>query len=176
MATSQNGWEAISSSSSPLLHKWILPGANRHLLLRRGSGGFLLAHYAYWYHDEIERLDLGIWDEWAWAYRDVRGSSTLSNHASGTAIDLNATRHPLGVAAHATFTTLQLAKMRKVVHDKYKDTIRLGAFYNGRPDGMHAELDKSLAECERVARVLVRSKRGIAVLAANPGQKKVILS
>ena len=175
MSNSQNGYEVIRSSGNSLLHLWKFPGIDRHLLLRRGSAGFILVHYAFTHHEEIERLDLGIWDEWGWAYRPIRGATTFSNHASGTAEDLNATKHPLGVPALATYTPAQLAKMRKVLA-KYDECIRAGAFYQNRPDGMHFEVDRPLADVEKVAKRLSRSKRGKAILAVNPGQKAVIFS
>jgi peptidoglycan hydrolase-like protein with peptidoglycan-binding domain len=49
---------------------------------------------------------------WCWghAYREISGSTTLSNHASGIAIDINAPRHPLG--ASGTFSSTQVSRTR----------------------------------------------------------------
>lgn len=176
MTNSQNGWPGIPHSDSPLLHKWLVPGTHRYFLLRNGSAGFLLSHYSLWFHEEIERLDLGQWDDWGWAYRDIRGDDVLSNHASGTAVDLNATRHPLGVPAHDTFTQVQITKISKRLAKTYKNALRSGIFYQNRPDGMHVELDVLLPAAEKLARKLIDSPRGVRILSANPGQKKVILS
>lgn len=175
MATSQNGWPGLPSDS-PLLHKWILPGTNRHFLLRNGSAGFLLCHFSLWFHDKIERLDLGIWDDWGYAYREIRDDTVLSNHASGTAVDLNATRHPLGVPTLDTFTQGQVNLIHRKLRRQYKWVLRWGGDYQNRPDAMHVEINRPLADAERVARKLVDSRRGEKILAANPGQKKVIFS
>src|SRR4051812_28143633 len=96
---SQNGYPVIETNrttgSLPRLRKWIIPGTDRHVFLRDGSVGFVLVHLALWFHNTIERLDRGVWDEWGWAVRPVRGQTTgYSNHAAGAAEDLNATLHP----------------------------------------------------------------------------------
>lgn len=178
ISTSQNGFAALSSSS-PLLHTWIVPGTDTKLRLRGGSAGFLLIHNAMFFDDRVEDIDdnyrNGELDDWGYAYRPVRGyTTTLSNHSSGTACDLNATDHPLGVSG--TFTAAQIATVRKRLK-MYDGCIRWGGDYqNGRPDSMHFEIDKPMADCERVARRLINTPRGRRILAANPGQKKVILS
>lgn len=177
MSTSQNGFPAVSSSSS-LLHTWTVPGGQTRLRLRQGSAGFLLVHCALWFDREVEDIDDnyrdGELDDWAFAYRPVRGySSTLSNHSSGTAIDLNATEHPLGV--EGTFT----ADEERAIHRRlefYAGTIRWGGDYRGRRDEMHFEIDQPLAACERVARRLLDSPRGKRILKANPVQREVVLS
>jgi hypothetical protein len=49
------------------------------------------------FHKLIEPIDEGALDDWGYCFRMVRGTTDkLSNHSSGTAIDLNATQHPLG--------------------------------------------------------------------------------
>ena len=174
MATSQNGWPALASNSSKL-HTWQVPGTNRYFRLRNGSAGFLLCHFILWYHERVHKLNEAgaVWDEWAWAYRPVRGSTTgLSNHSSGTAVDLNATRYPLG-------TTLMLAWRKTRIRLRlrlYRSCIRWGGDYEGRKDEMHFEINKPLPTCEVVAKSLMRTKRGKRILDANPGQKRVILS
>lgn len=135
MARSQNGWPVISRRT----RTFEIGDTGRTLSLRPGNAGWILADFAQWYHENIERVDLGVWDEWAWANRDIRGSSTISNHASGTAIDLNATRHPLGV--RGTYSPLQRTRMRNVLSRRYLGAIRAGEFYYGRVDGMHFEID-----------------------------------
>lgn len=178
MPTSQNGWPALASSS-PYLHTWTVPDtAKTRLRLRNGSAGFLLVHLAAWFDAKLEDLDHnynnGALDDWAYAYRAVRGYETnLSNHASGTAIDLNATEHPLG--ASGTFSTNEVALIRRRLR-MYDGCIRWGGDYSGRKDEMHFEINAPLRDVERVARKLMTTQRGKAVLAANPGQGKVILS
>ena len=109
MSTSQNGYQVLLANNPtgplPRLRRWQIGGTGRAVTLRDGSAGFLLAHVAHWFHANIEAIDTGILDDWGWAVRPVRGQTTgYSNHASGTAIDVNATRHPRGVATLRTFT------------------------------------------------------------------------
>lgn len=174
MATSQNGWPALDRDSNKL-HLWKVPGTDRHFLLREGSAGFLLAHFILWYHEKVHRLnEKGTpWDEWAWAWRPVRGQvSGLSNHASGTAVDLNATNYPLG-------TTLMKAWRKVKIRARmlwFRGTLRWGGQYEGRKDQMHFEIDKPIWVCERLARRLMDTPRGRRILKENPDQRKVILS
>lgn len=171
MPNSQNGWEVLSPTSSKL-HTWRLPGGTL-LRLRNGSAGFLLCHLALWFDHKIEDLQEPVLDDWGYAYRPIRGYTSWSNHASGTAMDLNATDHPLGV--RGTFTAAE----KSGIHQRlklYAGAIRWGEDYTGRVDGMHYEINASLATCERTARRLLDTPRGRRILTANPGQKAVILS
>lgn len=174
MPTSQNGWPALEADS-PFLVTWTIPTkkGDVRIRLRTGSAGFLICHYLLWYADVIEPLIGKVLDDWGWAWRAIRGQTTgLSNHASGTAADANATKHPLGTR---TLTKAQKAKMWLRLKI-YRGCLRSGAFYSGRVDEMHVEIDKPLRRCERVARRLMRTPRGKRILKANPGQQKVILS
>lgn len=182
MSTSTNGWLVLSSGRTtgplPRLRKWIIPGTGRHLYARDGAAGFVLAHVALWYHERVERLDLGVWDEWGWAYRPVRGSTAWSCHASGTAIDLNATRHPMGVPTASTFTAGQQRRIKWRMRVAYRGLVTWGGVWTGRPDSMHYQLSdgSTLAQLERLARLLTKTPRGKRVLAANPGALAIINS
>jgi hypothetical protein len=176
MATSQNGYPALSSAS-PTLHRWKVPRTQRQFTLRNGSAGFLLCHFILWFHDNVEKLNKEgeVWDEWGYAYRPVRGSETnLSNHSSGTAVDLNATKHVLGKVN--TFGPVRRAWIRTYLYFFYRRTIRWGGDYAGRKDEMHFEINKPLTTCEKWARRLMNTPRGREILLSNPGQDKVILS
>src|SRR5262245_8114426 len=119
MATSENGYTVLMDNATtgpqPRLRKWRMANADRHFLARDGSAGFLLLHMASWFDDQIEPLDKEqTWDDWGWAVRPIRGqTSGYSNHASGTALDLNATKHPRGVATRQTFTQAEIDKIHK---------------------------------------------------------------
>ena len=177
---SQNGWVVLDADTTgphPRLRKWIIPGTTRHLVLRDGSAGFLLVHLALWFDQRVEPLDHETtWDDWGHAVRNVRLSADVySNHASGTAMDLNATQHPMGVATGRTFTPKQQADIRKRL--KFYDAcIRWGGDYQNRPDAMHFEIDKLMGPVEARARALADSPRGKKVLDANPGARAVIFS
>lgn len=180
MATSQNGWPALEANSSKL-YTWVIPAKNGtfKLRMRNGSAGFLLAHFALWYSEVIEDVTQGkILDDWGYAYRQIRGQSTgLSNHSSGTAIDLNATKHPLAKVRSGIFArkTVQDA-MHKRLSSVYKGAIRWGGDYHNRKDEMHDEIVQNIVYCEKLAKKLMTTSRGRRILAANPSQRKVILS
>lgn len=173
MSTSQNGWPALPPDSD-LLYTWVVPtkAGDVRLRLRNGSAGFLLCHLLLFIADAIEPLFGKVLDDWGYAWRPIRGQSTgLSNHASGTAADANATRHVLGRFGTWVNAALIRARLRM-----YRGVIRWGGDYSGRKDEMHFELDRPLGEAEKVARRLMRTPRGRRILAANPSQRAVILS
>lgn len=145
MPTSQNGYRANDRS---VITTFTIAGTDRRVSLREGAPGELLVHWAAWFHANIESIDKGQVDDWGYAERTIRGSSTtLSNHASGTAIDLNATKHPLGKVG--TFTGGQTSRIRRELA-KYEGAIRWGGDYNGRKDEMHFEIMASPARCWQV--------------------------
>jgi hypothetical protein len=174
VAVSQNGWRGLPTRS-PLLHTWVIPGQSgtTKIRLRNGSAGFLLAHLALWFDDLVEDLTEPVLDDWGYAYRPVRGYvNNLSNHASGTAIDLNATDHPLGKVG--TFTTAETRAIRRRLAF-YGGAIKWGD-YRGRRDEMHFEINAPLQAVEHQARRLLDSPRGARLLKHNPGQRAVVLS
>lgn len=178
-----NGWQLLTGSTTgnlPRLRRWVVPtpGApgERHLYLRDGSAGFLLVHLACWFHDKVERLDLGVWDEWGYAARPIRSGSVPSNHGSGTAMDLNATRHPFHVPTYRTFTKAQVVAINRRLR-LYGGLIDWGgAWRPENQDAMHFELAPGtrLDKVEHRARQLIDSPRGERVLAANPGALAII--
>lgn len=134
MSKSQNGWTANRRNLCSWFH---VPGTNVRLLLRTAYAGPLLVLFAELFHRLVEPIrDPGCW---SYAERLVRGSSSsVSNHASGTAIDLNAPRHPLG--RRGTFTPAQTREVRRLVA-LTGGALRWGGDYKGRPDEMHFELN-----------------------------------
>lgn len=143
---SQNGWPA---NDQRLVIQWTIPGTVRKIRLELGDGGFLLTHFAAWFDKNIEDIEANQLDDWGYAERLVRGSATdLSNHASGTAMDLNALKHPLGSVN--TFTVAQRNAIREQLK-LYEGAIRWGGDYVGRKDEMHFELNASAAVVKRVA-------------------------
>ncbi|MGO1974115.1 MAG: peptidoglycan-binding protein [Propionibacteriaceae bacterium] len=132
-ATSQNGW-----SVKPALTK-INAGGNSNMFppgARRGEVHTILQWVARQYHQRVEKLVSG-WC-WGYSYRPIRGGSSFSNHASGTAIDCNAPRHPIGKSG--TFSGKQRAEINAIV--KYcNGVVRWGGSYSGRKDEMHFEIN-----------------------------------
>jgi hypothetical protein len=144
--TSQNGYTANDIS---LTQVWLIPGTERKLRLRKGDPGFLLVDLAAWFDKNVEDIEAGQLDDWGYAERTIRGDDTqLSNHASGTAMDLNALRHPLG--AVNTFSAAQELKIQNRLK-LYEGCIRWGGNYSNRKDEMHFEIVKAPADCSRVA-------------------------
>lgn len=179
-ATSQNGYPVLFDNRVtgplPRLRQLHLPGIDRHVYLRDGSAGFLLGHMAVWWHDVIHPLDTGTWDEWGWYVRPIRGATSgYSNHSSGTALDLDATLHPRGVATERGLTAKQIAAIRDRLN-LYEGCIRWGGDYKITVDAMHFELVKPIGDVEKRARALLDSPRGKRLLSANGGLRAVILS
>ncbi len=135
MKKSQNGWPASEDQKEIDIKIFKIKGTDRKMRLQKDAG-VILAAFAAEFHAQVEPIDEGEYDDWAYAYRDVRGSdSNLSNHASGTAIDLNATKHPLGM--QNTFTKQQAGIIRELCK---KYGIRWGGDYTKRKDEMHFEI------------------------------------
>lgn len=159
---SQNGWTVLISS--PPKYPIRLDEATMlGLTIRGGDVGELLGHVATQFHQKVERLDMPVsekpgYDDWGWAYRAVRGqTSGFSNHASATAMDLNATQHPRGVKN--TFTKAEKAVVHRILEDTEdpvtgKPVIRWGEDYSGTIDGMHFEINADSAGVARAAKEL----------------------
>ena len=135
MNTSQNGWTASKVRADIGIESFLIPGTKVKLACNRDVAP-LLVGFAAEFHELIEPIDEGGLDDWGYCYREVRGSTnTLSNHSSGTAIDLNATKHPLGKAG--TFP-LEKVPMIQALAKKY--SLTWGGDYRGRKDEMHFEV------------------------------------
>lgn len=145
MPVSQNGWPANDITRTSVAD---IPGTIRSVRLEKGNAGYLLRHFAAWFDKNIEDIEGGVYDDWGYAERPIRGGTELSNHASGTAIDLNATKHPLG--AVGTFSMEQAVKIRSQL-TVYGGAIRWGGDYTGRKDEMHFEINRDAAFVARIA-------------------------
>lgn len=150
MATSQNGYQAFTNyGAAGITSNPTVPGTTCKLYggIRSGPVLTVALYLSALWDQEIERLvqSLGLW---GYGFRNIRGSETdLSNHASATAWDLMAVRHPLGAR---TLSAAQLATLRR--HEDYVDgVVRFGAFYSGRLDEMHEEINRPEAAVSRVA-------------------------
>jgi len=104
----------------------------------------LLIGLAAEFHELIEPLDVGSLDDWGYCYRTIRGETTkLSNHSSGTALDLNASRHQLGKVG--TFPAEKVPMIRALAK---KYGCIWGGDYRNRKDEMHFEIAISAAKVE----------------------------
>jgi hypothetical protein len=143
MATSQNGW-----TTNPPLDKTPFPGTKIVAVpgVRKGDVAVIFDYLGSQFNKRVEKL----FNPGCWGYynRAIIGSTVTSNHASGTAIDLNAPKHPLG--ASGTFTTKQRAEIRKILN--YLDgVVRWGGDYSGRKDEMHFEIVGNSNQVKKVA-------------------------
>ena len=135
METSYNGWPASKDQAEIGIKSYPVPGTTIKLRCAEKVAP-LLVGFAAEFHTLIEPIDTGALDDWAYCYRMVRAEPTkLSNHASGTAIDLNSTKHPLGKAG--TFPT-EKVPMIQALAKKYGLT--WGGDYKTRKDEMHFEV------------------------------------
>ena len=136
MMKSQNGWPASKIRNEIGIESFPVPGTKIKLACAK-SVAPLLVGFAAEFHQLIEPIDEGGLDDWGYCFRMVRGSTdNLSNHSSGTAIDLNATKHPLGKVG--TFPA-EKVPMIKALAKKY--SLTWGGSDNWRrKDEMHFEV------------------------------------
>ncbi|HEY5150294.1 MAG TPA: M15 family metallopeptidase [Mycobacterium sp.] len=135
--TSYNGWPVGTPASAIGVQNFVVPGTNVTLPIKAGDVATVLLYVAQRFNAEVETLEG--WQCWGYAYRaNVNNPSVWSNHASGTAIDLNAVKHPNG--ARATFTAAQTAAVRRILTFCGK-VVYWGQDYTGTVDGMHFEID-----------------------------------
>ena len=133
---SQNGWPASKNRDEIGIESFPVPGTKIKLACAKAVAP-LLVGFAAEFHELIEPIDEGGLDDWGYAFRNVRGvPGKLSNHSSGTAIDLNATLHILGKAG--TFPA-EKVPMLKALAKKY--SLTWGGSDNWRrKDEMHFEV------------------------------------
>ena len=139
MTASYNGWPGIESSSDPRLTV-IEPVKNRKFRVRAGDVATVFEWLIKRFHNEVEPIDQGQLDDWSYNYRKVVGGSTLSNHASATAVDLNATKHPFNTRATSNFTAGQIAAIRRILADAKVNGQDVLRWLDGH-DPMHFEIN-----------------------------------
>ena len=134
MQTSYNGWPASKEQAEIGIKSYKVEGTSLKLRCAEKVEPLLL-NFAKEFNELIEPLEGEALDDWGYCYRDVRGvPGKLSNHSSGTAIDLNATKHPLGKVG--TFDAAKVPMIRALAK-KY------GLTWGGdwtRKDEMHFEI------------------------------------
>ena len=141
MLKSYNGYLASKDPDEIKIKSYPVKGTDRKLKCA-SSVGPLLAAFAAEFHDLIEPINEGTFDDWGYAYRMVRGDPTkLSCHSSGTAIDLNATKHLLG-----KYDTFDAAKVPMIRALAKKYGLKWGGDFKTRPDDMHFEISIDAAK------------------------------
>jgi hypothetical protein len=159
MATSYNGWLA---SPNPAdfggLERLVVAGESFAPGVRAGDVHDVFQYVAEQMHARVEQVVRPDWnqaDDWGYNYRpNVNNPSTLSCHASGTAIDYNATRHPNG--KRGTYNGTQMATIHRIL-DEVGGVVRWGGDFSGTADEMHFEI---CADAATVARIAARLRGG----------------
>lgn len=151
---SYNGYPASRSPTRIGVEPFEVAGHRFPAGVKRGPVAQVLAYVVLRWHLEVEPLGLpGPKDEWGYNYRPNRNNpNTLSCHASGTAVDVNATRHPNG--KRRTLKPAQVKQLRRILAD-VDDVVRWGGDFS-TPDEMHLEICQPPAEVARVARRLAK--------------------
>jgi hypothetical protein len=132
VATSQNGWPVEGPTRS-----YVVPGSSVTLTLTAdASAAFCLIWCCAQWNGQIEQLDAGQCG--GYEVRPISGTNTWSNHASGTAVDLNSVKHP----QHAfTFTEAMKAQVHWIIQQT-DGVVRWGGDWTvDSLDEMHIELD-----------------------------------
>ncbi len=129
MPKSHNGWPVITTGL------WPLPAVTGSV--KSGPVWTVLNWLAREYAARVEKINRG--DSWGYAHRVVRGGSAWSNHASGTAVDFNASRHPMG--RRGTMTAKQATACRQLERDA-DGVLNWG---DNIPDEMHWEIAKGIS-------------------------------
>ena len=143
MLTSYNGYPASKDPDEIKIKSYPVKGTALKLRCAE-SVGPLLAAFAAEFHELIEPIDNGGLDDWGYAFRMVRGTTDkLSNHSSGTAIVLNATKHSLGKIG--TFPAEKVPMIRALAK---KYGLKWGGDYVNRKDEMHFEVEVSAAKAK----------------------------
>jgi hypothetical protein len=139
--TSSNGWTASANPNEIGVKSYPVKGTKIKLRCAEKVAPLLIG-FAEEFHEIIEPIDEGTLDDWGYCFRNVRGSTDkLSNHSSGTAIDLNASKHQLGKVG--TFPNEKVPMIRALAK---KYGLRWGGDYKSRADEMHFEIDLSEAK------------------------------
>ena len=131
---SSNGWPASKDPAEIGIKSFKVPGTDLKIRCAEKVAPLLIG-LASEFHETIEPIDKGTLDDWGYCFRMIRGTTdSLSNHSSGTAIDLNATKHAL--TYRNTFSPENMIKCRTLA-------AKYGCKWGGdwkRADEMHFEI------------------------------------
>jgi len=149
---SYNGWLA---SRNPKdfggLARLTVAGEDFSPGVRAGDVHTVLQYVAEQLNARVEPVVRPDWhqaDDWGYSYRTNRNANNLSCHASGTAFDYNATRHPNGV--RGTFSVAQVAEIRRILAE-VNNVVKWGGDFSSTKDEMHFEIHGSAVEVARAA-------------------------
>jgi len=138
MAKSQNGWPAKANLKTVVIEP--VKGVKLRIVDNHYVE-YVFTYLVQQYHKRVDKVTgPHKADDWGFAYRANRNApNSLSNHASGTAIDLDATEHPNGVPTKKTFSQKQIQEIHKILAE-LDGVVRWGGTYTTTPDAMHFEI------------------------------------
>jgi hypothetical protein len=147
---SQNGWPAHATT----VHFTRFTAAGQKWWAANDDVAVVFTEFITRFDREVEEITQNTLDDWSYANRLVRGSSSVvSNHGSATAIDLNALKHPRGV--HNTFSAAKRTTMHRlrdaITDNSGRPVLRLGMDYTTTVDDMHVEIDANAARVKQAA-------------------------
>lgn len=134
LSTSQNKWPAAQEPNRIGVRKFAIT-------LKKGldsiplneSVSKPLLEMIKWWDENIEPVKVIHGHSWR-EIRGQEGTGVLSNHASGTAIDINPDDHPLGAEG-----TIPPSKREPLIAKAKSLGLYWGGLYRGRKDEMHFE-------------------------------------
>lgn len=156
---SYNGWPAASgwSIANGKLEAMNVAGESFAPGVLAGDVRVVLQYVAEQMHQRVEPVFKIGWhaaDDWGYSYRpNVNNPRQLSCHASGTADDYNATRHPNG--KRGTYTTAQKIEIHEILAE-VNNVVDWGGDFTGTADEMHFEISGTAAAV-KIAANKVRS-------------------
>lgn len=162
-AVSQNGWPASPDPGAVDIIPFSVTtkaGKKFSFKVARQAAAKILAMIDFWDKNIEPVTQLGVYN-----YREIRGkegTGKLSNHASGTAVDINWDKHPLG--ATGTVTADQALRITQTAAGL---GMRWGGNYLGRKDEMHTEVvtgAEAAASAAAGAAQLAARKGGLPIL------------
>jgi hypothetical protein len=158
MNRSYNGWPASPTLSTIVIEP--VPGCRLRVLDNRNVAD-IFTYLVQQYHKRVDDVTKPHpADDWGYNYRPNRNNPLeLSCHASATAIDLDATEHPNGVATAKTFTPRQIAEIHDIL-EELEGVVRWGGDYTNTADAMHFEIIAKPGGVRAIGRKL---RRGLVV-------------
>lgn len=136
MLKSYNGWPASQDRAAIGIKSYPIKGTSIKIACAEAVAPLLVSFCAE-FNELIEPIAGGQLDDWGYCFRMVRGTTDkLSNHSSGTAIDLNASKHSLGKVG--TFPAEKVPMIRALAK---KYGLAWGGDYRNRVDEMHFEVN-----------------------------------
>ena len=165
---SQNGWPA-SSVGSEIDLVWVpMPGTRQGGFNATREAAPALKAMAEWFNDNVEPIQT----IYGWNYRTIAGSSKLSNHSSGTAIDINGCYRSdngslvSGCTLPYKERSIPSSTDTAITAKAVSLGLRWGGTYISNPDEMHFEVNVSPLELAKKV-VVTASKVGMAVAATS---------